>query len=210
MKTMSKLGLACLLAALMALGAMGRNTAPAVLKAHADVVGAPGSGISGTVVFLQFNTSDILPTVQIIASIEGLTPGKHGFHIHANGSCADTPATTTAPAVPFGGAGGHFDPDGFPGSTTPPVPPVLGNTNPDSNHPFHMGDVQQLNADSQGRAILIHSSSRITLSAGPLSILDANGSAVIVHANPDQGISGAPGSGVSGGPRIACGIVVRD
>ena len=202
MKTMSKLGLACLLASFLALGAMGRNAAPAVLKAHAEISGAPHTGVTGTVVFLQFNTSDILPTVQIIASIEGLAPGKHGFHIHANGSCADTPATATTAAVPFGGAGGHFDPDGF--------PPVVGNTNPDSNHPFHMGDVQQLTADSTGRAILIHSSSRITLSPGPLSILDTNGSAVIVHLNPDQGISGAPGSGVSGGPRIACGIVVPD
>ena len=208
MKTMSKLGLACLLAAFMALGAMGRSAAPAVLKAHADILGAPGSGISGTVVFLQFG-SDILPTVQVIATVEGLTPGKHGFHIHANGSCADAPGP---PVVPFGGAGGHFDPNGFPGdpTATPPIPAVLGNTNPDSNHPFHMGDVQQLNADSHGRAILVHTTSRITLSPGPLSILDANGSAVIVHANPDQGISGAPGSGVSGGPRIACGIVLAD
>ena len=56
MKTMSKLGLACLLAAFMALGAMGRSPAPNFLKAHADIVGAPGSGISGTVVFLQIHS----------------------------------------------------------------------------------------------------------------------------------------------------------
>ena len=103
MKTMSKLGLACLLAALMALGAMGRSAAPAVLKAHADIAGAPGSGISGTAVFIQVG-SGILPTVQVIVTVEGLAPGsKHGFHIHENGSCADTPGP---PVVPFGGAGG--------------------------------------------------------------------------------------------------------
>ena len=199
MKTMSKLGLACLLAAFVSLGALGRSPAPSILKAHADITGAPGSGISGTVVFLQILNGN-LPTVQIIATVEGLTPGNHGFHIHAVGSCANT-ATT-----PFGGAGGHFDPDGFPGAT----PPAVGNTNPDTNHPFHMGDMQQLTADSHGKAILIHTSSRITLSPGPLSILDSDGSAVIVHGNPDQGISGPAASGVSGGPRIACGIVVSD
>ena len=53
MKPILKLGFACLLAAFMALGAMGGNPARAVLKAHADIAGAPGSGISGTAVFLQ-------------------------------------------------------------------------------------------------------------------------------------------------------------
>ena len=50
-----------------------------------------------------------------------------------------------------------------------------------------------------------HVSSRITLSPGPLSIFDANGSAVIVHLNPDRGETGV--TGASGGPRIACGVI---
>jgi Cu-Zn family superoxide dismutase len=97
--------------------------------------------------------------------------------------------------VPFGGAGGHFDPGPF------------GNSNPDANHPFHMGDLPSLEANGAGRAVFEHRTSRITLSPGPLSLFDANGSAIIIHLNPDQGIPGPAGSGVSGGPRIACGLI---
>ena len=191
MRPILKVALACLLGAFMALGAMGSSSAPTVLKAHADIAGAVGSGISGTAVFVQIG-SGILPTVQVLVTVTGLAPGsKHGFHVHENGSCADTPTTV------FGGAGGHFDPGPF-GNSTPP----------DSNHPFHMGDLPNLKADSNGRATFIHSTSRITLSDGPLSILDANGSAVIVHALEDLGTTGAPPG--AGGARIACGIVQAD
>ena len=47
--------------------------------------------------------------------------------------------------------------------------------------------------------------SRITLSPGPVTIFDGDGSAVIVHANEDRGEPGVVGA--SGGPRIACGVV---
>lgn len=56
-----------------------------------------------------------------------------------------------------------------------------------------------------GNGFLSHISSRITLSPGPLSIFDANGSAVIVHLNPDRGEPGV--TGASGGARIACGVI---
>ena len=70
-----------------------------------------------------------------------------------------------------------------------------------------MGDLESLTANAAGNATLEYQTSRITLSPGPLSLFDSNGSAIIVHQNPDQGITGAPGSGVAGGPRIACGVI---
>jgi Cu-Zn family superoxide dismutase len=160
------------------------------LNAKAIIKGAPGSAISGVARFSQ--TSDgILPTVRVTVSVKGLEPSSvHGVHIHENRSCADTD-------VPFGGAGGHFDPGDF------------GNSNPDMNHPFHMGDLPNLTANKNGEAFFEHRTSRITLSPGPLSVFDENGSAVIIHLNRDQGIPGADGSGVSGGPRIACGAIER-
>jgi Cu/Zn superoxide dismutase len=39
--------------------------------------------------------------------------------------------------------------------------------------------------------------------------MDADGSAIIIHANPDQGITGEAKSGVSGGPRAACGVIEK-
>jgi Cu-Zn family superoxide dismutase len=46
-----------------------------------------------------------------------------------------------------------------------------------------------------------------TLSTSPVSVFDADGSAVIVHAGPDDQVTDLTGK--SGG-RIACGVIVRD
>ena len=161
------------------------------MRAHAAIAGAPGSGIKGEIRFTQIPADDDNPepTVNIVARITGLLAGAHGFHIHEIGMCA---------APTFVAAGGHFDPGPF------------GNSNPDANHPFHMGDVPNLVANRAGIATFTYTTSRITLSPGPLSVFDGDGSAVIVHLNRDQGITGAAGSGVSGGPRIACGVIERD
>ena len=162
---------------------------PRALRARAIVEGAPGSGIRGVVYFRESRGNAPLPGVDVVAKISGpvgsLTPGRHGMHIHEVGACAPT----------FAAAGGHFDPG--PSS----------DSNPDANHPFHMGDIPNLVVDEDGVGTLAHRTSRITLSPGPLSVFDANGSAVILHLNTDQGITGPMGSGVSGGPRIACGII---
>lgn len=160
-----------------------------VLRASAVIQGAPGSGISGTVQFIQAPADKNFPEpgVWVVAKVKGLTPGLHGFHIHEQQAC-DPPTFFTAL--------GHFDPGPF------------GNSHPDLNHPFHMGDLPNLAVNEAGVGHLGTETSRITLSPGPLSIFDANGSAVIVHLNPDQGITGVPGA--SGGARIACGIIEAD
>jgi Cu-Zn family superoxide dismutase len=79
----------------------------------------------------------------------------------------------------------------------------------DLNHPYHMGDLPNLEAGPDGVGRLKARTTRVTLSDGPLSVFDADGTALIIHANPDQGISGEPKSGVAGGPRAACGVIVK-
>ena len=81
----------------------------------------------------------------------------------------------------------------------------FGMSNPDANHPFHMGDMPNLRADDNGVALFERVTSRVTVAPGPLSLFDANGSSVIVHLNEDQGTTGVAGG--SGGPRIACGVI---
>lgn len=125
--------------------------------------------------------------VEISVKVSGLTPGKHGVHLHAIGKCEPD----------FTAAGGHFDPG------------PAGNTDPDANHPFHMGDIPNLEVGANGTGEMKIVTSRVTLSAGPLSVFDADGTAIVVHGNPDQGITGEPKSGVSGGPRVACGVVTK-
>lgn len=152
-----------------------------------------GNGITGTVELREVaNANAIAGTfdtgtrrVEITVNVSGLTPGAHGFHLHAVGKCEPD----------FMAAGGHFDPG--PSS----------NTDADANHPFHMGDLPNLVAAADGKATLTTSTTRVTLSPGPLSVFDADGTAIIVHGNPDQGKTGEPKSGLSGGPRVACGVI---
>jgi len=82
-----------------------------------------------------------------------------------------------------------------------------GNSDPDVNHPFHTGDISNLMVDQNGAGSMKATTSRITLSPGPLTVFDADGSVIIVHENPDRGTSGPAKSGVSGGGRIACGVI---
>jgi Cu-Zn family superoxide dismutase len=77
------------------------------------------------------------------------------------------------------------------------------------NHPYHMGDLPNLQVGADGSGTLNARTTRVTLSDGPLSVFDADATAIIVHGNQDQGITGAAKSGVSGGPRIACGVVEK-
>lgn len=46
--------------------------------------------------------------LEFTPDLRALPPGKHGFHIHAEGSCQ--PAIKDGKAVAAGAAGGHFDP----------------------------------------------------------------------------------------------------
>lgn len=175
---------AAVLAAAPAITAQEMATAKATLE---------GNGIAGTVELREVaNVNAIDGTfdtgarrVEITASISGLTPGAHGFHLHAVGKCEPD----------FMAAGGHFDPG--PSS----------NTDADANHPFHMGDMPNLVAGADGKATLTTTTTRVTLSPGPISVFDADGTAIIVHAKPDQGKTGEPKSGLSGGPRVACGVI---
>lgn len=142
-----------------------------------------GDGITGRATLAE-RKQGTGTVVDVTVTASGLKPGLHGVHLHAVGRCEPD----------FAAAGGHFDPG------------PAGNTDPDANHPFHMGDIPNLEAGANGRGTLKAVTTRVTVSDGPLSIFDADGTAIIIHGNPDQGMTGEPKSGVSGGPRIACGV----
>lgn len=163
------------------------------LRARADI---KGDGISGSATFEEVAARRAgaddpkfpagTKLVEISINVTGLKPGPHGVHLHAVGRCE---------APGFTSAGGHFDPG------------PAGQTDPDTNHPFHMGDLPNVIADQNGRGAYTAVTSRVTLSDGLLSVFDADGTAIVIHGNPDQGITGAAKSGVSGGPRVACGVL---
>lgn len=132
-----------------------------------------GNNVSGTVTFTRNGSS-----ITVEAELEGLTPGKHGFHIHEKGDCSAADATS---------AGGHFNPDGS------------DHGGPDSEE-RHVGDLGNIEAGEDGRATLTMEDSVISFS-GANSII---GRAVIVHAGEDDLISQPTGDA---GGRLACGVI---
>jgi len=175
--------IACAAAAAIVLTAAIASAQP-VATATAEI---KGEGVTGTATFSEVKQGTA-SAVHVELSVSGLKPGMHGVHLHAIGKCE-------APA--FTAAGGHFDPG------------PAGNTDPDANHPFHMGDLPNLSVGDDGKGSVKAVTTRVTLTDSPTSVFDADGTAIIIHGNPDQGITGEPKSGVSGGPRVACGVITK-
>ncbi|MBP9738687.1 superoxide dismutase family protein [Candidatus Saccharibacteria bacterium] len=128
--------------------------------------------------------------VELTGDSSVLVPGKHAVHIHEKAACD---------CDDFKCAGGHFDPG------------TNGNTDPDVNHGYHAGDLPMITIDSEGSGVLEAITTRITLSDGPVSILSKKsapeGTSIMIHANIDPYEPGESGSGISGGPRLACGTI---
>jgi len=160
--------------------AQGKST----IKATAEIVSCTTGDTIGKAILSERQSDEGVKLVDVTVIAENLPEGKHGVHIHEVASCS-----------PCSAAGGHFDPG------------PAGNSNPDGNHPFHTGDLVNLDINGKGEGIMHTTTSRITLSPGPLSIFDGNGSAIIVHVNPDTYCPSGVVSGCAGGGRAACGVI---
>ena len=146
---------------------------PTVTNAVAVLHPTAGNQVTGIVYF-----SATAQGVQITADLDGLTPGDHGFHIHALGDCSAPDATS---------AGGHFNPDGTP------------HAGPDAAQ-RHVGDLGNITADSAGHAHYERTDTVIALGEAHSIV----GRAVVVHGGADDFTSQPSGAA---GPRVACGVV---
>ncbi|KAF9274910.1 Superoxide dismutase [Cu-Zn] [Mortierella alpina] len=136
--------------------------------------------VTGTIHFTQENESS---PVHVKADLAGLTPGKHGFHIHEFGDNTNGCMS----------AGGHFNPHGLThGAPTAQV--------------RHAGDLGNVTAGADGKATLDTTDAQLKL-IGPHSII---GRTVVVHEGEDDlGLGGhelSPSTGNAGG-RLACGVI---
>ena len=133
-----------------------------------------GNTAGGKVTFTQKGNK-----VVVFASVTGLAPGPHGFHVHENGDCSSADGMS---------AGGHFNPFGKP------------HGNPaDADH--HAGDMPMLVADATGAATLTAELDPMTVGGGPSDII---GRAVIVHKDSDDFKTQPTGNS---GARVACGVI---
>ncbi|MBI5668219.1 MAG: superoxide dismutase family protein [Chloroflexi bacterium] len=121
--------------------------------------------------------------------VTNLPPGWHGFHLHETGTC------DAAGDQPFASAGGHWTMGG-------------------EAHPNHTGDMPPLLTGQDGTARLAFETDRFTIG----DLFDADGTAVVIHANPDNLAHiperyGTPDEetldACDGGDRLACGVVME-
>jgi superoxide dismutase, Cu-Zn family len=179
----------------LAVAAPGLGYADDAARATAEIKGCAGLAASGTATLTEQVTAEGIKEVTVELQVKGLKDGKHAVHIHEVGKCE-----------PCADAGGHHDPGlqglSRPDTTSDTVPAT------DINHPFHMGDLINLDV-KDGVGTLKHTTNRVTLSPGRLSVFDADGSAIIVHAQPDTYCDEESDlkKGCAGGAREACGIL---
>ena len=115
--------------------------------------------------------------LRVTLDVRNMPAGTHGAHLHAVGRC-DAPD--------FASAGPHWNPPAAKHGTMNPQGP-------------HQGDLPNLIVGSNGRGTI----GMVLPGATMAGLLDADGTAMVVHANPDDLMTDP--SGNSGG-RVACGV----
>jgi Cu-Zn family superoxide dismutase len=142
---------------------------------------------------LKDATSKDVGTVRLIqtphgvllkVALKGVPAGERAFHIHAIGKCEP----------PFTSAGEHFNPAGRKHGV-------------EVKEGSHAGDMPNLHVPANGELAVDVVNHMITLAKGqPNSVFDADGSAIVIHAGPDDYKSDPAGNA---GDRIVCGVITE-
>ena len=119
--------------------------------------------------------------LEVRVQAAGLPAGHYGVHFHAVGRC-EGPA--------FASAGPHWNPTGR----------QHGSLNPQGHH---LGDLPNLDVDEQGAGRLEYLVAGAAMS-GPQGLFDADGTALVIHAGPDDYRTDPSGNS---GARLACGVL---
>ncbi|HEX9793640.1 MAG TPA: superoxide dismutase family protein [Planctomycetota bacterium] len=156
-----------------ALAACGGGAGPEVSRAVCVLKPTAGSAVQGSVEFVQEGAG-----VRIRATLTGLAPGAHGFHIHEWGDCDCSDGKCT---------GGHFNPAG------------AAHAGRDAKV-RHVGDLGNIQAAADGKGTLDFVDTMVKLT-GANSVI---GRAITVHADADDNTSQPTGNA---GARVAVGVI---
>ncbi|MBP2301513.1 superoxide dismutase family protein [Azospirillum picis] len=161
--------------AALAAPAAAQQAAPAPAPAaQAAIADAQGKPL-GTVTFTKFPHG-----ILVHGQLEGLPPGWHGIHIHENGACTPN----------FAAAGGHFG--------------AKGSKHGLDADPMHYGELPNIWVDQTGKAGFEAMTHMVSLGDGNDGLFKQGGTAIVVHAQPDDYLSQPAGNS---GDRIACGVI---
>src|SRR6184192_950326 len=122
--------------------------------------------------------------IKIALTVSGLAPGQHAFHIHSAGKCE---------GPDFKSAGAHFN----------PYNKKHGLKNPEGPH---AGDMENIEVGSDGTGTAEIANKQVTLAEGPNSLFHEGGTAIVIHASPDDNVTDPAGNA---GARIACGVITK-
>jgi len=146
---------------------------PMVQKAICVLYPTQGNNVTGVITFTKTDKG-----IEVVADVQGLTPGKHGFHIHECGDCSSPDGNS---------AGGHFN-------------PAMKSHGGPMDSMRHEGDMGNLTADGSGKAHLEYLDTDLSFE-GKNSII---GRGIIVHTGEDDLKSQPVGNA---GARAACGVI---
>ncbi|MEM8987499.1 MAG: superoxide dismutase family protein [Pseudomonadota bacterium] len=154
-----------------------------VSEAKASLIDTEGRPL-GEAIFRQGASGVVIQLM-----LESIPPGWHGVHLHKVGDCSDG-------AAGFKASGGHINPWGRKHGLLHPE-------GPDN------ADLPNLYAHTDGVAHASYFTQLVSLTEGGdlPGLLDGDGSALVIHANPDDMITQPIGGA---GARIACGVVKAD
>lgn len=179
---------ACAAGGLLAAGVLSGAPAGAALaeppaRATATLLGPSGASVGSA----SLTATD--EGLHIAVDVHGVEPGRHGIHLHVNGACAPGP-DAAGMIIPFGAAGGHFDPGKTANHDMPDAPASVG----------HAGDIPNIEVGADGRGHLEYLNTDVTL----LDDAEVVGRSIVLHADEDDYTTDPAGGS---GPRIACGVI---
>jgi Cu-Zn family superoxide dismutase len=136
----------------------------------------------------SIGTATIRPAKQGVTvklNVKRLPTGEHALHFHQASKCE---------GPDFKSAGGHFNPESKKHGLQNPEGP-------------HAGDMLNFTVKADGTSTASVKDERVTLNAAGANSLFANGgTALVIHAKPDDYKSDPAGNA---GDRIACGVITK-